>query len=144
MPNLQADPQNPSDLLGQPIANGDVVAWSTAYGQSVALCVAVIEKIKFTRQINYKRKECPQSEATGYRLRVRPIASTGSITWVDKRADETRPSGLGGAYYVAQEDLEAEPDRYVAKCVTIQRVDNIVRLDGPARDAALAKEPSNA
>lgn len=122
MPNLQHDPQNPSDLLGQPIAEGDVVAWGTVWGRSPALCVATIEKIRFIQKPQYggKSVEVAQPLANDYQLVLRPIKSTGDVTWIDK---------LGEKSYVRQADVDADPGRYDAKLKTIQHVKNIVKID---------------
>jgi hypothetical protein len=123
VPNLQHDPQNPSDLLGQPIAVGDVVAWGTVWGRSPALCVARIEKIRFVTKNGDKfdkNVECSQQAAEDYQLVLRPIKSTGDVTWIDS---------LGEKSWVRQEDVDANPDRYEAKTKTIHHVKNIVKLD---------------
>lgn len=126
MPNLDLDydPKNPSDLLGRPITEGDVVAWGTTWGQSAALCIAVIDKIKFTKEVpsgaySTKRKECPPHEAEKYTLRLRPLKTTGDVTWVNKLTGETRWSIHDGD----------NPDNYVAKVKIVQHVKNVVKLD---------------
>jgi hypothetical protein len=80
MPNLDHDPQNPTDLLDRPIAVGDIVAWGTTYGKSPAVAVCRIEKIRFF----YKPDpwgptiECDQAAALDYQLVVKLIKTTGS------------------------------------------------------------------
>jgi hypothetical protein len=84
MPNLEHDPQNPTDLLGRPIHEGNIVAWGTTFGKSAALCIAVIEQIRFTREDPTSSWKppivCEQKDATDYKLRLVPIKSTGWTT----------------------------------------------------------------
>ena len=125
MPNLEHDPQNPSDLLGHPIAEGDIVAWGTTYGRSPALCVARIEKIRFIRKSGrwngYNgNKEVPQAQADDYTLRLRPIKSTGRVTFVRKDS---------GAPWYVHRDGPFDPEYGEAKAVTAKLVKNIVRLN---------------
>lgn len=84
MPNLYYDPTNPTDLLDRPIAEGDIVAWGTSASRSLALCIATIEKIRYTCVVQTsdgaKEIECTQAAAEKYTLRLKPIKSTGWIT----------------------------------------------------------------
>jgi len=83
MPNLSYDPQNPSDLMDRPIAEGDIVAWGTTYGRSPAVCVARVERIRyFMKNPNGygKNIDCLRHQADGYQLVLEPIKSTGSVT----------------------------------------------------------------
>lgn len=123
MPNLQHDPQNPTDLLDRPIAVGDIVAWGTTYGRSPALCVGRLEKIRFVTRHGKgygPAQECPQAQAEDYTLRVRPIKSTGLVSATDKLGDNSWPSA---------QDILADPDRYEIKVKTIKLVKNIVKLE---------------
>ena len=125
MPNLGYDPKNPSDLLGRPVAVGDVVAWGTTAGKSAALCIAQIAKIRFTREVKTgtyptRRKECPQSEAEAYTLSLRALKSTGYVTRVNKLTGEERWGSL------REGDNPAE---FETKLKSIQHVKNIVKLD---------------
>lgn len=134
MPNLDYDPQNPTDLLGQPIAEGDYVAWGSTWGRSPALCVAVIEKIRFTREDprpgRYGKIEVPQDQAESYTLRLRPIRTTGWATWIDT---------TGEKLWVRDDDeVLLDPDRYEAKSKTVQLVKNVVKLDCLVVDEAMA------
>lgn len=80
MPNLQHDPKNPSDLLGQSLSEGDIVAWGTTCGKSAAIAVCVLKKIRFTDNPGYgKRREVPQHRAEDYTLSVVPLKSTGYV-----------------------------------------------------------------
>jgi len=129
MPNLDHDPQNPTDLLGQPIAEGDIVAWGTTFGRSAALCVAEIEKIRFTRKVNYENAECAQADAEDYQLRLRPIKSTGSVT--------------GSKFHHVRDGVSYhEPIIPKGKLITL--VKNVVKLSGQsvalATDIALEQE----
>ena len=126
MPNLNYDPQNPTDLLDRPIAEGDVVAWGTTYGRSAALAVCVIEKIRFYRTVNSgaystKRVTCPQGAAEGYTLRLRPIKSTGRVT-----DEEYVPGGI-----IDPETGERKFFRKLdkAKSKTVLLVKNVVKLE---------------
>lgn len=77
------DPQNPTDLLDRPIAEGDIVAWGTNYGRSPAVCVARIEKISFRADDPSGRKssiEVPRQFATRYTLQLQPLKSTGGTS----------------------------------------------------------------
>lgn len=118
MPNLEHDPQNPTDLLDNPIAVGDTVAWGTTWGRSPALCIAKIEKIRFIAKADYKNVEVPQHMADDYQLVLRPIKSTGSITWF--KAD--------GEEYREYRDGPIPADQLTAKTKTIQHVKNVVKL----------------
>lgn len=133
MPNLDHDPQNPTDLLGRPIAEGDVVAWGTTHGRSAALCVAVIDKIRFIQTAclgnGWKNREVPQSMADDYTLRLRPLKSTGSVSTIDKRPGAPRPSGSTSTRWILDEDIADEPDRYEVKTKSVQLVKNIVKLE---------------
>lgn len=133
MPNLGYDPQNPTDLLGQPIEVGDYVAWGSTWGRSPALGVAVIEKIRFTRDDprpgRYGKVECPKDQAESYTLRLRPIRTTGWATWMDKTGEER---------WVRESEVLLDPERYEAKSKTVQLVKNVVRLDRDNVDAAMA------
>src|SRR5436305_1632753 len=82
MPNLGYDPRDPRDLLGQRIAPGDVVAWGTTYGRSAALCIALIEKIRYTQTAapGAPLRECSQNVADDYKLVLKPLKSTGSVS----------------------------------------------------------------
>lgn len=123
MPNLAHDAQNPTDLLDHPIAAGDTVAWGTTWGRSPALCIARIEKIRFIkkscRETDYKNVEVEQQFADDYQLVLRPIKSTGDVTWIDT---------LGEKRYVSTKDQESDPARYEAKLKTIHHVKNIVKV----------------
>lgn len=86
MPNLNYDPKNPSDLLGRPIAEGDMVAWAHTYGRSPAMGVMRIKRINFTCEVDCatgygkKRVACDQRDADKYTLRLVPVKSTGWVT----------------------------------------------------------------
>lgn len=132
IPNLDYDPKDPRDLLGEPVAPGDTVAWGTTYGKSAGLCVAVIEDIVFTKKnpnYTYSNKEylpCDQHEAERYTLRLRPLKSTGSVTWLHADGSE--------AYEYRYRDQPGEFERMiqrgqiVAKVKTVLHVKNIVKL----------------
>lgn len=133
MPNLEHDPQNPSDLLGQPIAEGDIVAWGTTYGRSPALCVARIEKIRFIRKSGSwngwnGNKEVPQAHADDYTLSLRPLKSTGDVAWVHK--------GTGEPWYVFR-DGPIDLARVEAKLKSVKHVKNIVKLNPDVIDAGV-------
>lgn len=125
MPNLQADPQNPTDLLGRPIKVGDVVGWGTTYGKSAALCIATIEKIRFIRAGYGKNKEVPQAQADGYQLQLRPIQTTGGVSRVHK--DTGAGEYLIGPPYGRHPDYDI-PHMWVFKTKTIHHVKNVVLL----------------
>lgn len=121
MPNLNYDPKNPTDLEGTPIQEGDKIAWGCTYGRSPALCIGIIEKINFTTRYGGHGKSypCAQHEAERYTIRIRPLISTGNITWLDKTGQDR---------YVRQSDVDADPGRYEAKTTTILVVKNVVKL----------------
>lgn len=103
MPNLDYDPKNPTDLMGRTIADGDIVAWGTTWGRSPAVCVAEIDKILFKRKAigcgpwgGDKWEECAQQDAEKYQLRLRPIKTTGDMSyesghWRGPASDQDRP-----------------------------------------------------
>lgn len=131
MPNLEKDPRNPTDLLGQPIADGDIVAWGTNFNQSAAICVAVIEKIQFTRPkvpgSSYSGNEkCERHQAEDYYLRLRPLHGTNSVTWI------YAPTGQD-EWRVRRDpvvpDRRDAPEQYIAKTVTVKLVKNVIKLD---------------
>ena len=85
MPNLDHDPQNPTDLMGRPIAPGDTVVWGTTYGRSAAVAVCRIEKIRFVKnpceETGWKRREVAQQDADDYTLLLDVIKTTGSKSY---------------------------------------------------------------
>lgn len=126
MPNLDHDPQNPTDLMDRPIAVGDIVAWGTTYGRSAAIAVCEIEKIRFVQDAcaanGWKRREVPQHLADDYTLILRPIKSTGRVS----HSYTYHPNGFVDAdgythYY--------EYDKSKAKPKSVQLVKNIVKLE---------------
>jgi hypothetical protein len=125
MPNLDHDPQNPTDLMGRPIKPGDVVAWGTTYGRSAALAVCVIEKIRFITKENGeswgKNIEVEQWQATDYQLILRPIKSTGSVDDKEYVPDGFVDPDTGETRYFRKRDK--------AKTKTVQLVKNVVKLE---------------
>jgi hypothetical protein len=124
MPYLDHDPQNPTDLLGRPIAVGDVVAWGTTWGRSPALAVCVIEKIRFIAKENGeswgKNIEVDQWLATDYQLMLRPIKSTGDMGYVMPNGDH---------YYEHKHGPDPEAVGAKAKTKNVQLVKNVVKLE---------------
>lgn len=123
MPNLKHDPQNPHDLLGRPISEGDIVAWGTTWGRSPALTVAVIDRIRFVDKADNDygaRKEVPRDKAKGYQLILRPLRSTGSATWLLRETGEE---------YREYRDGPRKPHELIGKPVNVRLVQNVVRLD---------------
>lgn len=122
MPNLQHDAKNPTDLLGRPITNGDIVAWGTTFSRSPAICVARIAKIRFIQKAcsenSYKTTEVAQQFADDYQLQLVPIISTGTMgnTKWDPEARTYVPC--------------------IPKLKTVHIVKNVVKLDGEAKAAA--------
>jgi hypothetical protein len=128
MPNLEHDPQNPTDLLDRPIAVGDIVAWGTTWGKSPALCVAHIERIRFIRKggswNSYSGNvEVPQQQADDYQLVLRPIKSTGRVS-VKDLADPSRSS-----WQIDLGEIRDDPGRFEVKTKTVHHVKNIVKLE---------------
>lgn len=103
MPNLDYNPKDPRDLMGEPIAIGDIVAWGTTAGRSAALTVCQIVKIRFTKKVNSRNKECPQGMAEEYTLLLRPIYGTGYIS-----DDEYVREGIFDAF--GQPEYYTNPD----------------------------------
>lgn len=138
MPNLQHDPQNPSDLLGRPIAAGDIVAWGTNYGHSAAIAVCKIARIRFTKSVNYKNKEVPQWQADDYQLYLQIIKSTGGTPRMKNKV-----TGKFEEDYVINRMVKEgatfwDEWEYTTNRVTL--VKNVVKLDmteQEARDAAV-------
>lgn len=128
MPNLDHDPQNPTDLLDRPIKVGDIVAWGTTWGRSPAVAVARIHKIRFIAKDNGKswgkNIEVPQKMAEDYQLVLEVIKSTGSVSYPTQYHPNgyTRPDGSIGYF----EQLSDKP-----KLKTIQLVKNVVKLEDP-------------
>lgn len=122
MPNLNYDPQNPTDLLGRPISEGDYVAWGTTYGRSPAVAVCKITKIRFFAEQGYgKRVECPQQFATGYTLRLLPIKSTGSVS--------KNTEYVSGGFKEPDGSISYFRDLGGVKEKTVQLVKNVVKLE---------------
>lgn len=128
MPNLKYDPQNPTDLLDQPIEPGDIVAWGTTFGRSPAVCVAVIEDIVFKRQVGYKNVKCPRQVAEKYTLRLRPLKTTGDITYINRAT---------GMEHWSLRDGD-DPADFTTKTKTVQVVRNVVKLTDSSRQLAEA------
>lgn len=125
IPNLDYDPNMPTDLLGRRIHEGDIVAWGTTYGKSPALCVAKIEKIRYRRK-NLTRDamiDTVRGAADEYQLILRPIVSTGDITWYDLQNDRAI------TYWLKEEERLKDPYRYEAKTKIIKHVKNVVKLE---------------
>jgi len=121
MPNLEHDPQNPTDLLDRPIAVGDVVAWGTTWGRSPALCIARIEKIRFIKKARYGgNEEVPQAQADSYQLSLRPLKSTGDVTWYLKTT---------GELYYRHKHGKLPPEELEAKTKIVHHVKNVVKLE---------------
>lgn len=134
MPNLDYDPQNPTDLLDRPIKEGDLVAWGTTYGRSPAVCVARIHKISFRAKDPTGRKssiEVPQQFAEKYTLQLQPLKSTGMTSmptkyhprgFIDPETGELARHPNGGTKYF--ETLSDKP-----KLKTVHLVKNVVKLE---------------
>lgn len=137
MPNLDYNIEDPvTDLLGDRIEVGDYVAWGTNLGRSAALCIAHIEKIRFTRpKPGYygRNEECAQEDAERYTLSLRPVVSTGDVTWVyadvpgnvmvnydDRIRDEDNPWG--------RPPLTKSGRPVHGKVKTVQHVKNVVKM----------------
>jgi hypothetical protein len=123
MPNLDHDPQNPTDLLGRPLAAGDIVAWGTTWGRSAALCVAEVEKIRFIAKDpgswSGHNVEVPQHLAEDYQLILRPIKSTGSVTLIKPDGEE----------YLEYRDGPTPPPGTKGKAKNVKLVKNVVKLE---------------
>jgi len=141
VPNLDYDPRNPSDLLGRPIAPGDIVAWGTTYGRSAALNVARIARINFSclkpeyasqgrgrnglaSSASYDSADmyepCPQAVADRYTLTLETIKTTGDVTWI-KEED--------GKDYREYRDGPESGWTLRAKLKTTKHVKNVVLLE---------------
>lgn len=83
------------------------------------MCIAKIERIRFFYRdgLAGKNVECPQDIAEDYQLVLRPMKSTGDITWI-------KPDG---SEYRSWRDGEMPPGTE-AKLKTIQHVKNVVLL----------------
>lgn len=132
MPDLGYDPKNPADLLGQPIKPGDIVAWGTNYGRSAAICICVIDKIRFAKDADtgnwrVRTVECERHEATKYTLRLRPLKGTNSPSWIDTSTGDEKWS-------VSADEIQRYPGRYKGKTVTVQLVKNVVKLNVTEED----------
>lgn len=129
MPNLDYDPQNPTDLLDRPIAEGDYVAWGTTFGRSPAVAVCQIEEIRFLmKNPDYpvdSSKEfipCQQHQAEKYQLRLLPIKSTGSVNMTGRYVPGGFPDpDTGKTIYFEKLDRPA--------LKTIHLVKNVVKLE---------------
>lgn len=111
------DPNNPTDLLGRSIEVGDFVAFPTLSGRSAVTTVGRIDKINFKAKVPGKYNtwmDVGQGSAEKYTVRIQPMVSTG--------------------YYWSGEST-GEPPRPV----TIQKVENIVKLDVDDVEDALAE-----
>lgn len=120
----------PTDLLGRRIREGDIVAWGTTFCNAPALCVAKIEKIRYRRKnpqypmISSKEMiDTVRGAADEYQLILRPIVSTGDITWYDLHNDREI------TYWLKEEDRLKDTYRYEAKLKTIKNVKNVVKLE---------------
>lgn len=123
MPNLDYDPKNPSDIFDRPIKVGDVVAWGTTWGRSPALCIARIEDIVFTQTHGYGNNvKCERHEADRYTLRLRPIHSTGDVTWLKE----------DGSQWYEYREPDYPRDKLTSKPKTVQVVKNVCLLELPA------------
>lgn len=122
MPNIDYDPQNPADIFDRPIKVGDVVAWGTVFGRSPALCIARIEDIVFTRKERYENVKCERHEADRYTLRLRPIQSTGDVTWLKE----------DGSMWSQYREPDYPKDKLTSKAKTVQVVKNVCLLELPA------------
>jgi hypothetical protein len=147
LPNLTHDSQNVTDLLGQPLADGDVVAWGTTFAKSAALCVAELVRIRFIAPDPTGRRrniEVPQLAAEDYQFVLRPIKSTGSTTRRHRDTD-AQETGRGPDYvpythypnsggYGRHVDYD-DPTKWTWKTKTIQHVKNVVKLSLTVKEA---------
>lgn len=112
------DPQNPADLIGRPITVGDYVVYPVG-SSSPGMTVGRIIEFKFKRPANptatwyHDWIDCPQDQAVKYTVRIKPLVSQGGYYW---RKDEegVRP-------------------------VTVQKVENLVRVDAEHVEDSFAK-----
>ena|SRR5688572_12969551 len=98
------DPKNPTDLLGRPIAVGDLVAAAVMSYKASSMLVGKIEKINFKRRDptqKYGRSfiPCPQQQAEKYTLVI--------------------------------EVFQTSAYRRDQRTATLQNVDNLVKLETP-------------
>lgn len=144
MPNLNHDAQHPSDILGRPIAEGDIVAWGTNYGRSAALSISKITKIRFTKRENSKNKEVPQFMAEDYQLYLQPIKTTGGSPDMKNKHSGATASQWTVERWVKEGELDWQgnlvtADDWEYKSVRVSLVKNIIKLEmteQEARDAA--------
>lgn len=118
------DAKNPTDLLDRPIQEGDYVVWPTSAGRAVGISVGVIEKINFKSGDG----KCPQHAATSYTVRVKPLKAGAKYHYT--RQEEYVPAGFlgkdGKRHYFRDIGAGVKP-------VTVQKVNNIVKLETPTQ-----------
>ena len=100
------------------------MAWGTNYGRSAALCIAVIEKIRYHAENPDGYGPLVEVDdpalASGYKLVLRPIKSTGRVSYIDT---------VTGSREWRQNVIERDPDRYRADTKMVTHVKNVVKLD---------------
>jgi hypothetical protein len=123
--SLDYDPKNPTDLMGRPIAVGDIVVRG---GSSAVIMVAEIVRIRFLWQPpgTYKNAECAQHLAESYQLYLRCIKTAGAMPSVQHRA-------TGETYYSLKDALSLNPsdtkDDYEYRTIRLLLVKNVVKLE---------------
>ncbi len=80
---LDADPRNPTDLIGAPINEGDTLVWATTYGRSAALNIGRLVSINYRLRGWYggyrQDDRCEREQAGSYTLTVQPLIGTGNM-----------------------------------------------------------------
>lgn len=114
------NPSNPTDILGQPIAEGDRIAYATAYQRGARLNVGTITTLRFLKRDNTKgfgaEVECLPADAEWYSITAKPEVWTGSRCSAGYY-DESKPIGSGWV-----------PDPSMARAAAINKVENIIKV----------------
>lgn len=136
----QNDPNDPRDMLGQPIAEGDYVSWPISIGRSVGMSVGEIVRINFKhKNPDYPFKSSASEYVNGaqqgalhYTLSLRPLITTGHY----HEQTEYIPQGFVDEHGRTR---HFKPTGKGVRPVTLRHVGKVLRLHAANVEDALAE-----
>lgn len=109
------------DLFGSPIEVGDSIAWPTSAGRAVGITVGIVTKVTFKETRN-------RISGRMYTVQAKPLKAGYSGHYSNKSFKKDRKTGK---YVIMEKEISP---------VTIQKVQNIVKVEVPAKQLALELE----
>lgn len=116
--NIAIDALGAHDLFGQPIEVGDSICWPTSAGRAVGITVGIVTKVTFKEKRN-------SISGRMYTVQAKPLKAGYSGHYSTKRYKKDR---VTGKYIITEKEISP---------VTIQKVQNIVKVEIPAKQLAL-------